>query len=271
MTDPALAAAHSDPSDSALFAEERKALIVGLVTERGKVTVSALRERFGVSGATIRNDLRELQQQGLLARTHGGAIRNTKTGQEYSFAQREVQNLAAKQAIATAASALIEDGDRIILDTGTTTMELARLLHRKRDLTVVTNDLKIAWLLEEAEIPDIVLLGGAVRKGFHCTLPLPGESLLSRLSADKAFMGVNSFSPDRGATTPDIRQAATKRAMIAAAEKTVLLCDQTKFGRVSFAQFATLGHVDALVTDGLPAGWAGMLEDTGIEIHVAGP
>ncbi len=258
------------PADPTVFAEERKAEIARLVVERGKVTVAALSSRFGVSGATVRSYLRDLQQQGLLLRTHGGAIRDTKTGQEYPFAQREVQNLAAKQSIAAAAVNLVDDGDRIILDTGTTALELARLLGRKRDLVVVTNDLKIAWLLEEASGTEIILLGGPLRKGFHCTLPASGEGLFKQLSADKAFMAANSFDPDRGATTPDIHQAAAKRAMMAAAEKVVLLCDQSKLGRVSFAQFATLDQIDTLVTDGLPDDWAARLEDTGVEVLVAG-
>jgi DeoR family fructose operon transcriptional repressor len=256
----------NQPADAAIFAEERREHIARLVAEAGKVTVAGLSEQFGVTGATIRTDLRDLQHQGLLLRTHGGAIRATKTGQEYPFAQREVQNLAAKQAIAATALDLVDDGDRIILDTGTTTLELARLLGRRRDLTVVTNDLEIARTLEETGDAAVVVLGGTLRRGFHCTLPLPGDSLLAQLWADKVFVAANSFTPTRGATTPDPHQAATKRLMIAAAEKTILLCDRSKFGRASFAQFASLDEIDTLVTDGLPEDWSRLLEEVGVEV-----
>lgn len=258
------------PHDAAVFVVERKAAIARLVAETGKVTVAALAKRFDVTAATIRSDLRDLQRSGLLTRTHGGAIRNTKTGREVPFALRRVQNLPAKQAIARSAIDLVEDGDRIILDTGTTTLELARLLPRRRDLTVVTNDLAIAQLLEDEGDARVVLLGGQVRRGYHCTLPLPGDSPIARLWADKAFMAANSFNFDRGATTPDLHQAAAKRIMLAAAEKTILLCDQSKFGRVSFAEFASVEEIDALVTDGLDDDWAHTLEETGVEVLVAG-
>ena len=266
MADQASANPTHRSSGSAIFVEERRAEIVRLVAETGKVTVAGLAKRFDVTGATIRTDLRELQDEGLVLRTHGGAIRNTKAGREYPFAQREVQNLEAKQAIAAAAVELVEDGDRLILDTGTTTLELARLLNRKRDLTVVTNDLKIAWVLEEMEAAEVIVLGGPLRRGYHCTLPLPEEGLLDQLWADKAFMAANSFTPERGATTPDIRQAAAKRAMLSSAGKTILLCDSSKFEQVSFAQFAAFDQVDTLVTDRLPDGWAATLEDAGVEV-----
>lgn len=235
--------------DTDLFAEERKALILRLVQDKRKVTVAELVKRFGVTGATVRTDLRELEQASLLTRTHGGAIERTKTGFEPRFADRQVQNLAAKQRIARKALELIDDGDTILLDTGTTTLELARLLEARRRLTVVTNDLLIALCLEEAGSVQTMFMGGMIRPGFHCSVGVRGHDVLAGLTVDKAFLGTNGLTPEKGATTPDIQQAETKKAMIAVARKVILLCDQTKLGRVSLAQFASIEQVDTLVVD----------------------
>jgi len=232
-----------------LFAEERTARILRLVHEKRKVTVLELVKRFGVTGATVRADLRELERAGLLTRTHGGAIEKTKTGFEPRFADRQVQNLAAKQRIARRALNLIDDGDTILLDTGTTTLELARLLEAKHRLTVVTNDLLIALALEEMSSVQTILMGGMVRPGFHCSVGSRGHDVLAGLTVDKAFLGANGLTREKGATTPDIQQAQTKKAMMASAGKVILLCDHTKLGRVFLARFATVEQVDILVLD----------------------
>ena len=122
-----------------MFPEERKMEIVNFVNEHKKATVAELCDYFEVSSATIRNDLRELEREKLLVRTHGGAMLMTKTGYEFDPYLKQINHLEEKQTIARLASALIDDGDTIILDTGTTTLELARLLEEKRDLTVVTD------------------------------------------------------------------------------------------------------------------------------------
>lgn len=235
-------------SEPGLFAEERKARILRLVREKRKVTVSELAKRFNVTGATVRTDLRELEQAGRLTRAHGGAIERTKTGFEPRFADRQ-SNLSGKQRIAREALDLIDDGDTILLDTGTTTLELARLLGAKRRLTVVTNDLLIALGLEEADSVQTIFMGGMIRPGFHCSVGTRGHDVLSGLTVDKAFLGVNGLTLEKGATTPDIQQAETKKAMIAIAGKVVLLCDHTKLGRVSLVQFATIEQLDTVVMD----------------------
>lgn len=253
---------------SQLFVEERKIKIVEFVERHRKATVAQLCDHFCVSSATIRNDLRDLEENRLIIRTHGGAMVRSKTGLELSAAQKEVQNLEAKRAIARTACALIEDGDTIVLDTGTTTLELARLLTQKRDLTVVTNDLPIALALEEMEGVSVVFMGGLLRKRFHCTVAVgePGDRALSGLTVDKAFMGANGFSVERGATTPDIHTAQTKKMMIAIAAAVILLCDSSKHGRNSFAQFATLGEITMLVTERCDQRVREQLEAEGVEV-----
>jgi DeoR family fructose operon transcriptional repressor len=259
--------------EGALFVEERKMKILEFIEEHRKATVVELCQQFKVSSATIRNDLRDLETAGLLIRTHGGAMVKTKTGLEPDMNLRKVQNLEEKRRIAEAALRLVEDGDTIILDTGTTTYELARLLGEKHDLTVVTNDLPIALLLEEFESVRVVLVGGMVRKKFHCTVAssFSGMNALSDLTVDKAFMASNGFSLEKGASTPDINHSETKKLMISIAAKVILLFDSSKMGRNSFAIFAPLDRIDAIVTDFIHEDERRQMEESGIEPILAGP
>lgn len=232
-----------------LFSEERKQKILELINQKEKVTVAQLCQFFGMSSATIRNDLKELENTGLLKRTHGGAIANAKISFELDTEHKEQQFIEEKQKIAQTALSLIDDGDTVILDTGTTTLELAKLLDTKRALTVLTNDLKIALCLEEYNDINILFIGGFIKKKFHCTVGLIGNSMLSNLVVDKAFMGTNGFTLSNGATTPDIHQGEMKKSMISIANKVIVLCDSSKIGTKLFYQFASAQEIDTLVTD----------------------
>jgi DeoR family fructose operon transcriptional repressor len=255
--------------DENMFAEERKNKILEMISKEKKVTVAHLAKLFGVTGATIRTYLRDLENARLLTRTHGGAIERTRTGFEPDSHEKEVQNLEAKQKIGRAALELVDDDDTIVLDTGTTTLELARCLGTRSNITVVTNDIVIAQLLEEMGIAGIIFMGGLVRRGFHCTVGIQGRNLTEGLTADKAFMGANGFTMAKGATTPDVQQAETKKHMISISAKTILLCDHTKIGKVSFAQFAKSEQIDALVTDQVEPKDRELIERAGIELIVA--
>lgn len=252
-----------------LFTEERRLRILELIRERKKLTVGELCKLLGVSPATVRADLRDLDREGLLVRTHGGAIERSRTSFEQVSSQRSTVNLAAKQAIAAEAERLVHDGDTILLDTGTTTVELARRLLGRRELTVVTNDLEIAGVLEEAPGVQVILLGGTLRKGFHCTVGPLGLRAAQDLRVDKAFMATNSLSLGVGATTPDLQHAETKKAMLAIARKIILLCDSSKIGRDSFARFAELEQIDMLITERLADADRAALEERGVEVLLA--
>jgi DeoR family fructose operon transcriptional repressor len=260
-------------AEGTLFVEERKMGIVEYIGAHRKATVAELCRQFGVSSATIRNDLRDLESGGLLIRTHGGAMVRTKTGLEPDMSLRKVQNLEEKREIARAALRFVENGDTLVLDTGTTTYELARLLGEKRDLTVVTNDLPIALLLEEMEAVRVVLVGGIVRKKFHCTVAsaLSGVNALTDLAVDKAFMGANGFSLDRGASTPDVNHAETKKLMVSIAARVILLFDSSKMSRNAFAIFAPLEQIDAVITNTMSEGEKRKLEESGIDVVLADP
>jgi DeoR family transcriptional regulator, fructose operon transcriptional repressor len=258
-------------AEAVMFVEERKLKILEQIEAQRKATVTELCEFFHVSSATIRNDLRDLETDGLLIRVHGGAMVKSKTGMEQDATLRGVQHLAEKRRIASAAIQLVEEGDTLILDTGTTTFELARLLGRTQDITVVTNDFNIALALEDSPSARVLFMGGIVRRKYHCTVihGSSGRDILAGLSVDKAFMALNSFSLDKGASTPDINHAETKKLMMSIAAKVILLFDSSKMGRSSFALFAPLESIDTIVTDSLGALERTRLEDIGIDVVIA--
>ncbi|WP_455382088.1 DeoR/GlpR family DNA-binding transcription regulator [Salinispira pacifica] len=255
---------------SALFAEERKLQIVEYLSLYRKATVQQLCNYFNVSSATIRNDLRDLDIKGQITRTHGGAMMREQAGFEPDISSRELEHVSEKKRIAMEALSLIEDGDTIALDTGTTTLELARALCGRKAVTVVTNDMKIALTLEECEGVSVVVMGGTLRRHFHSTVGDAGRAMIASLRVDKAFMGANSFSITDGASTPDLHTAETKRAMIGIAGKVIMLCGSEKLGRRSFASFATIDEIDVLVTDRIDDQLRRMVEEHDIELRVAG-
>jgi DeoR family fructose operon transcriptional repressor len=232
-----------------LFAEERKQAILELLEENSKMTVQDLRDYFEVSAATIRNDLRELANAGLLTRTHGGALCILKAGFELNSYQKVVKNLPQKQAIAKKALDYIVDGDTIAIDTGTTTLEFAKLLSSKKHLTIIVNDIEIARCLEDETDAVIILVGGHVRRNFNCTVGPVAIKSLSGLNVDTAFMATNGLTVKRGLTTPDINQAEIKRAMIDIAAEVIVLCDGSKIGNTAFAQVSSIERVKRIITD----------------------
>ena len=234
-----------------MFAEERQEKLLSILREKRKVAVSEMCEVFNVSGATIRADLRQLEEAGMLTRTHGGAVLRTRASFEQASDMREVVNLTAKERIGQRAAALVEDGDIIVLDTGTTTLHIARHIRDRQNVTVVTNDYQIARELEASPTIQIILLGGIVKKGYHCVVSINGRSILDTLNVDKAFMGANSLSVKHGACVADIMLAETKRGMVEHASQVIVVCDSSKLNNTSLAQFAPAERIDTLVIDRL--------------------
>lgn len=234
---------------SPLFAEERRQQILLLLEQNDKLLVPELCEIFQVSPATIRNDLNILADNHQIQRTHGGAIPIKKTAFEPTNQDKSITHPEKKSRIASCAFDMIEDGDTLAIDAGTTTLELARLLNRKQNLTVVINDLAIASVLEEYKNVNVVVLGGMLRHGFQCTVGPLTLSSLSSINVDKAFIATNAFSFEKGFTTPDFNQSEVKKAMMNSASKTIMLCDSSKIGKVNFIEFATLSSFDDFITD----------------------
>lgn len=232
-----------------LFAEERKIAIVQYIDKHKKLKVNELCEIFNVSPATIRNDLTELQNAGLLKRTHGGAIPNSKAKFELDSYQKTVENVDQKKAIAKKALEWVEDGDAIAIDTGTTMLCFAELIAAKKNLTIVTNDIEIAGVLEDKTDSNIILMGGNIRKGFHCCVGHIALKCIEGLTVDKAFIATNSISATHGLSTPNLDNAQIKKMMIKMSNQVILLCDSKKFGRTSFVKFADVSDLETIITD----------------------
>ena len=255
-----------------MYAEERQQAIAGLVTQRGRVAVTAVAEHFGVTTETVRRDLALLERAGMLRRVHGGAVpMGTLTVVEPGLGERRSTRTDAKRRIATAALTLLPGtSGSLILDGGSTTAALAELLPGDRALVVATNSVPIAARL--AGSPGIALhvLGGRVRGITHSAVGESTVGALGDLRADVAFLGTNGISAGHGFSTPDEAEAAVKRAMTRAGQRVVVLGDSSKLGREHLVRFAAVEDVDVLVTDDEadPAVVA-ELETSGIEVLVA--
>ena len=233
-----------------MFTEERKQKIASYVQQAGRVSVNQLCEIFDVSSATIRNDLRDLERQRLVMRVHGGAMRPARSAEEPLIDVRDTDALPRKESIATLALSQVDDGDAIIVDSGTTCYEFGRILSQRNRLTVITNDLRIALALEDNVSNEVVVMGGRLRAGYHATDDYDHPPIAG-IAADKVFLGVNAFNLEQGAMTPNLRQATLKHAMARAASKVILLCDSSKFGRSSVFAFVSPEDVDLIITDSI--------------------
>lgn len=253
-----------------MFAEERRDAIARLLREEGRLTVQALAERFQVSPATIRNDLRYLEQIGAAKRTHGGALSAEVTARVPDFEHRRTLYPEEKRRIGAAAASLVEDGETIMIDSGTTTIEVARHLTRKRHLTVITNAFNIAAeLLANAPGVDVVCTGGMIRRDTLSMRGSAAESVLAQVKASKAILGVTALSLKFGLTTDAEPTAAIKKAMIRASQQVIVVTDSSKIGKVAFAPVADLQAIDILVTDsGMSADQKRAFETHGIRVIV---
>lgn len=232
-----------------MYAPERHQEILTLARTAGRADVSELALVLAVTPETIRRDLSVLERQGLVRRVHGGAIPVERLGIEPGIADKEGLLAAEKLRIAKAALGEVPDGGTIILDAGTTTVRLAEALPSDRELQVVTNSLPVATVLAGRPTVSLHLVGGSVRGRTLAATGPWAERALADVHADVVFLGANGITPERGVTTPDVAEAAVKRALLRAARRVVVLADHTKVGRSDFAKVAGLDEVDLLVTD----------------------
>ena len=248
-----------------MYAQERQAAIVNRARAAGRVEVTELAGAFDVTPETVRRDLSTLERAGLLRRVHGGAIVVDLFGFEPTLAAREAVNTEAKVRIAEAALAELPDEGAIALDAGSSTVRLAELLPHDRVLTVVTNSLPIASLLAPRVNLTVHLVGGIVRGRTLASVGNTALEYLRTVHVNVAFLGINGFSVERGLTTPDSAEAAVKAALVACAQRRVLLADHSKFGATHFAHVAELSDIDVLITDD------GLSPDAASELEAAGP
>ncbi|GAA1399453.1 DeoR/GlpR family DNA-binding transcription regulator [Oerskovia paurometabola] len=242
-----------------MLASQRHERILAGLRDHGAVRIADLTQELGVSDMTVRRDLLELAEQGLLRKVHGGAVSPQATSHEPGFEAKSTLALDEKRAIARAAARLVSPGSSIALSAGTTTHLLAVEIAadpRLRPLTVVTNSLPVAEALHRAGDPrlETVLTGGSRTPSDALVGPLT-EAALASLRVDQTFLGAHGVSVEAGLTTPNLDEAATNRALVAIAGQTVVLADHSKWTTTGLSVFARLDQVDVLVTDeALPAG-----------------
>ena len=237
------------------FADERRAAIMEMLEHNASVQVAEIAQTFGVSSVTARADLDALAEAGKLRRTHGGAVSLHKRLTVSTQDRRINVNVAAKQAIAQSAIELVSDGDTLLVDSGTTALEFVRLLDQRDGITVITADITIADYIDES-MPsvDVVMLGGALRKGHRYLYGPLTMQALQMVHADLAIMCPGAFVPGCGFTTDFPQMAETKTAMIAAARQSVALMDASKVNGRGMYRFAELADVNTIVMDRDPEG-----------------
>lgn len=248
--------------------QTRLRVILSELEKRERVSVDQLSTLLGVSKVTIRSDLETLQRQGLLHRTRGGAQRPFQDHSELPLEESRKQRALEKRRIGAAAAALIEEGDTVFLDVGSTTTEIARSLSPLlRSVTVVTSGLNIAFELEKLPNVTVVVTGGTLRRLQHSLVNPFGMQLLSSLHADKLFLGCNGVSAQAGITNRNMEEAEIKRCMVENARETIVVADHSKLGEVATAAIAPLARVSQLVTDrGASAARLEELRATGLDL-----
>ena len=255
-----------------MYAEERQESIASLATRRGRVSVSELAATYGVTTETVRRDLDQLERAGVLRRVHGGAVpASALTVTERGVHERDETHADEKDRIAKAAVALLPGpGGSVLLDGGTTTARLARLLPVDSQLSVVTNSVPVVARLAGTSGVHMHMLGGRIRGLTQAAVGDEAVRTLAELRVDVAFVGTNAYDPEHGLTTPHPDEASVKRAMVRAGALVVVLADSSKAGRLDLHRFAPLDAVDVLITDsGVDAPTLAALRAHDIEVVLA--
>jgi DeoR family transcriptional regulator, fructose operon transcriptional repressor len=262
-----------------MYATERQDAIAEQLLAAGRVSVAGLADHFDVTTETVRRDLDALEAAGVLRRVHGGAVPSGRTSvAELSVAERQGQHEHAKAAIAEAAMRLVPPTftGSIALDAGTTCAAVADELARwepatpGQTITVITNSVPIAAILQHSAHVELHLLGGRVRGVTSAAVGTATVEQIGALRPDIAFVGTNGISAGFGLSTPDEYESAVKAAYVVAARRAVVLADAAKHGLEALMRFARLDEIDTLVTDQAPpADLTGALSDADVEVIVA--
>jgi DeoR/GlpR family transcriptional regulator of sugar metabolism len=229
--------------------KERHKEILEILDLNGSTSVSQLAARFQVSEMTIRRDLVILEKQGFLQRIHGGAVSNRGRSYEPPFIIRQVKKIDEKRRIGEAAAALVNIGESLILDVGTTTLEMAKHLIKKHNITVITPSLHIINLLLEQPGIRLIVPGGIIRKGELSLVGNLTERTFQDFFVDKLFLGVGAIDTQVGLTEFNLEDAEVKKAMLRSAKEIIVLADSSKFGQVAFASICPLRMVNRIITD----------------------
>jgi DeoR family transcriptional regulator, aga operon transcriptional repressor len=256
-------------SERGLMIEERRRRIRELLREQGRVTVESLAARFGISLVTVRADLSTLESAGALTRTHGGALSVPDADQ--SLDVKQLQHRAEKQRIAAAAAELIGEGETIILDSGTTTAEIARRIRtlELKSINVITNALNIAALLIDVPSVRLIVPGGILRRESNSLSGPMAETALATLRANRLYLGADAVDPLIGVMTPHLAEAELNAKMIGISQQVVVVADSSKFARRNISLIARVEQLHMLITDqGAPGDAIAQLRERGVEVRL---
>src|ERR1700731_3373784 len=258
-------------AEPGLLVGERRHRILELLGEHGRVTVEALASRFATSAVTIRNDLAALEAGGALERTHGGALLRRDDDDRPLNVKRTLHH-AEKVRIAKVAAALIQDGETSVLDSGTTTAEIAKQIRKLevRSINVITNALNVAMLLADVPAVRLIMPGGILRPESNSLSGHMAEAALASLQADRLFLGADGLDPSRGVMTPHLPEAELNAKMIAISRQVIVVADSSKLMRRNISLIARVEQLHMLITDaGANPDVVAELQRRGVEVRLA--
>jgi DeoR family transcriptional regulator of aga operon len=232
-----------------MMAEERRNQILQKLRSAGRVRVNELASQFSTSAVTIRNDLNELAQRGLVQRSHGGAMLPDSIMRESPLLERLKANSEEKRRIGAMAASMIRDGETIILDSGTTTLEIARQIKKKRGLQIITNGVNIASELLDARDSEVFIVGGTVRGESASISGRFTEEMFDQFSADKLFLSGAGCDLDFGVSGANLEETMVNRAMLRIAREIILVADASKFSKRSMSRIAPFSEIDTIISD----------------------
>lgn len=231
-----------------------------------RVLVSELSDKFNVTEETIRRDLEKLEKEGIVTRTYGGAILNSHTNEDLPFTTRNATNSESKQQIASKALNLINDGDTLMIDPSSTSLELMKLLHQRKNLTIITSSIHILHEFLNTGM-QIISTGGTLRPRSMSLVGTNAEDIVKKYNVDKVVLSCKALALGKGIMDSNEAECELKKAMLRQASKVLLLADHTKFDRTAFVKLMDFEDVDVLITDREPeAPWLDMLKEKDIEV-----
>lgn len=250
--------------------EDRRKTILNELSRHEKVEVQTLADELGVSSETIRRDLDRLEKEGKLRKVYGGAVKNRLDTWELPFFQRTEINPKEKEAIGKAAASLVKQGETVLIDNGTTTIEVVRFLQDRSDVTIVTHSVPTMVRAMEIFKGRVIFIGGEVNALQSATGPL-AELMLKQIKVHKAFISVGGISPYESCITEyDLNEANISRLMIERADEAIVLADHSKFSRETFARIAPLQDISMVITDEkCPEEWVQLIKEKGVQVLIA--
>jgi DeoR family transcriptional regulator of aga operon len=252
-----------------MFTEERHRLIKDQLLKNRSINIEEIVNQFGVSAVTARKDLKLLESQNLLVRTHGGAILNEESATlDLPLDKKQQINVPEKMAIARKVNEFVQEGDIIILDNGSTSTFIARELKDRTGITIITNAINIAWELASSKI-DLILIGGNLREGSFSLVGPIAETCLQNLTANKYFMSVDGVDLEFGFTTPNLYETRLAQKMMAVSQSVMVVTDYTKFGKRRMGVIAPVKAVQAIITNKeLVLDYQKKISDIGVALHL---